>query len=191
MPASLTRYLRPTVLVSILVAAAVFIARIMLDEGGEIAGKTGATPVEAPQFFLDQAFTTRYRQDGNIDYQFNSDHIDYFRSADTAVGTANYFIFYTADNHSWHARSDVAHFINGNRDITLSGQVRIWEPDRHLELTTDTIRFDESKQTAETAEPVTVNSTFGETHAIGLKADFNREKLQLLSAVTGTYHVAH
>jgi LPS export ABC transporter protein LptC len=178
-------------MVTVLLLLAALIAtglHYMLNQPQETLATPTQTETETPQFFLEQAVTTRYHQDGSIDYQFNSEHLDYFKSTDNAIGHSNYFIFYNDDGLTWHARSDQAVFLNDNHNIQLTGNVRIWQPARHLELTTDEMTFDEPQQYAETSKPVTLNSTSGVTHSTGMKVDLNREKLQLLSAVTGTYH---
>ena len=143
---------------------------------------------ESPEFFLDQSLTTLYYEDGSIDYQFNSEHIDYFKGSDSALAKNVYFIFFSKDGHTWHARSDSATFFNDSKEIQLDGNVRVWQPARNLELTTHTLRFDENRNYADTLDPVTINSPAGVTHSIGMNADLKLEKLHLLSAVVGNYH---
>jgi len=144
---------------------------------------------ENPETFLDQSLTTLYREDGTVDYQFNSEHIDYFNSSNSALARTVYFIFFSKDGHTWHARSDTATFFNDSKKIQLNGNVRVWQPARNLELTTDVLLFDENREYAETADPVIINSPAGTTHSVGMNVDLKLEKLHLLSAVTGTYHV--
>jgi LPS export ABC transporter protein LptC len=189
MPGSTVKSYR---MVPVLLLLAVLVAtglHYTLNETQETPATPTPAKTETPQFFLEQAVTTRYHEDGSIDYQFNSEHLDYFKSTDNAIGHSNYFIFFKDDGLTWHARSDRAVFLNNNHNILLTGNVRIWQPLRHLELTTDEMTFDEPRQYAETSKPVTLNSTSGVTRSTGMKVDLNREKLQLLSAVTGTYHV--
>lgn len=144
---------------------------------------------ESPEFFLEQSLSTVYRDDGSIDYQFNSEYLEHFKKSDSIQGKMVYFIFFGQDGLTWHARADKVIFLNKNKKIVLSDNVRIWRPERNVELTTDKITFNEAREYAETASPVTIKSTAGLTHSIGLKVDLNRENLQLLSAVTGLYHV--
>jgi len=144
---------------------------------------------EQPEFFLDQSLTTRYLPDGSIDYQFNSEHLDYYKNANLAQSKMAYFIFFSSDGHNWHTRADNAIFSNDNKKIQLNGNVKIWQPTRNLELTTDELFVSEKKDYAETDKPVTIKSAAGITHSTGMTVDLNAEKLQLLSNVTGTYHV--
>jgi len=145
--------------------------------------------IENPESFLDQSLTTEYREDGSVDYQFNSEHLDYFKSTDSALGKTVYFIFFSKDGHTWHTRADQATFRNGNRQIQLNGNVRAWQPARNLELVTDELVFNETREYAETDKPVIIKSAIGTTNSIGMRIDLKDEKLWLLSAVTGTYHV--
>lgn len=143
---------------------------------------------EHPEFFLDQSLTTIYRDDGKIDYQFNGEHLEHFKKSDVMQGKMVYFIFYKQNELTWHARADNATFLNKNKKIILSNNVRIWQPARNLELTTAEITFNEARQYAETNKPVTIKSPAGITKSIGMKVDLDRENLQLLSSVTGLYH---
>jgi len=157
-----------------------------MEEGNSPAATEQA---ETPQFFVDQSLTTEYREDGSIDYQFNSEHFDYYKNSDHAEGRMVYFIFFNGSGQSWHSRADQATFFNDSKKIQLRGNVRIWQPTRNLELTTDEIAFNETREYAQTDKPVTIKSTVGVTHSTGMIIDLQQEKLQLLSAVTGSYHV--
>jgi lipopolysaccharide export system protein LptC len=143
---------------------------------------------ETPEFFLEQSLTTVYRQDGQIDYQFNGEYLEHFKKSDMMQGKMVYFIFFNKDELTWHARADNATFLNKNRKIILRDNVRIWQPARNLELTTSKITFTETREYAETDKPVTIKSPAGVTRSIGMKLDLERENLQLLSTVTGLYH---
>jgi lipopolysaccharide export system protein LptC len=144
---------------------------------------------ENPDFFLEQSLTTVYREDGKIDYQFNGEHLEHFKKSDTMQGKMVYFIFFDRDEHTWHARADKVVFLNKNKKIILSENVRIWQPARNLELTTDKITFNETREYAETDRPVTIKSPNDITRSIGMKLDLQHENLKLLSTVTGLYHV--
>lgn len=157
--------------------------------------RTGHTPVEtvseteSPDFFLDQSLTTIYRDNGQIDYQFNGEYLEHFKQADVVQIKMVYFIFFGSDGLTWHARADRATFLNKSKKITLNDNVRIWRPERNMELTTSSITFNEAREYADTDRPVTIKSQAGVTRSIGMKLDLNRENLQLLSKVTGLYHV--
>ena len=144
---------------------------------------------ENPDIFLDQSLTTIYRDNGEIDYQFNGEYLEHFKQADIVQIKMVYFIFFGRDGLTWHARADRATFVNKSKKITLNDNVRIWRPERNMELTTSSITFNEAREYADTDSAVTIKSPAGITHSVGMKLDLNRENLQLLSKVTGLYHV--
>lgn len=145
--------------------------------------------LESPDFFLEQSLTTIYRDNGQIDYQFNGEYLEHFTQSDVVQIKMVYFIFFGGDGLTWHARADRATFLNKSKKITLNDNVRIWRPERNLEMTTSSITLNEAREYAETGSAVTIKSPAGVTHSVGMKLDLNRENLQLLSRVTGLYHV--
>ena len=56
-----------------------------------------------------------------------------------------------------------------------------------LELTTSELRVVPAKQYAETDQAVTVVTDLGITRAIGMQADLQQRRLQLLAQVRGDY----
>src|SRR6185295_16674139 len=94
---------------------------------------------ESPDFFLEQSLTTIYRDNGQIDYQFNGEYLEHFRQSDVVQIKMVYFIFFGSDGLTWHARADRATFLNKSKKITLNDNVRIWRPERNLEMTTNAL----------------------------------------------------
>jgi LPS export ABC transporter protein LptC len=141
-----------------------------------------------PEFFLEQSLTTSFTSNGKVDYQMNSDYLEYFKHGDTANIKNAYFIFYNENGHTWHSRSDTATLFNTRDEIDLSGNVRIWQPDSQLEITTQGILLSNSRSVAETSEMINLKSPSGNLQSQGMKADLNEEKLQFISAVSSEYH---
>jgi len=143
---------------------------------------------DIPEFFLEQSLTTNYTLDGKIDYQMNTDYLEYFKHNDTANIKQAYFIFYNQNRLPWHSRSDQATLFNNNADIQLSGNIKIWQPDRQMEITTDSLLLSDSRSIAETSDIIYLKSPSGNLKSKGMKADFNAEKLQFFSDVSSEYH---
>lgn len=141
-----------------------------------------------PQFFLEQSLTTHYTEQGKIDYQMNSDYLEYFKHNDTANIKQAYFIFYNQNRLPWHSRSDQATLFNKSSDIQLSGNIKIWQPDRQIEITTDSLLLSDSRSIAETSDVIYLKSPTGNLKSKGMKADFNAERLQFFSDVSSEYH---
>lgn len=143
--------------------------------------------VEAPEFIMEQMVTTRYWPDGRIHSRLTSDHVEYYKQSDTATASHPYYILYNDDSYSWHARADFANILKNNEGANLKGNVRVWQPERHLELDTPALFIAPERKYAETDKLVQIRATIGNTEAVGMKLDMNDETLQLLSRVHGTY----
>lgn len=77
-----------------------------------------------------------------------------------------------------------------NNTITLQNNVQVWnEKGRYgwVTLTTDELTIDTDQQYAHTDKPVTMRSERGTTRAIGLNAELNNGRIELLSEVKATY----
>lgn len=177
--------IRPA-LILLLFLTLIFAALRFESERLERTAQKSSQP-NAAEFFLEQAITTHYTPQGKIDYQLNSDHLEYFKQTETANVTQAYFIFYNQAGQTWHSRSDTATLFNSSDDIALAGNIRIWQPDRHLEITTQSLNLSHSRSIAETLDPIQLKSPAGVTQSVGLKLDMNQEKLQLVSQVVGHY----
>lgn len=146
------------------------------------------TPKDIPEFFLEQSLTTSFTSDGKVDYQMNSDHLEYYKYGDNAHIKKAYFIFYNKDGRSWHSRSDVATVFNARDEIALSGNIRIWQPDNQLEITTQSLLLSNARSIAETPDIIHLKSPSGNIQSQGMKADLNAEKLQFFSNISSEYH---
>jgi len=177
--------IRPT-LILLLFLTLIFAALRFESERLERTAQKSSQP-NAAEFFLEQAITTHYTPQGKVDYQLNSDHLEYFKQTETANVTQAYFIFYNKDGQTWHSRSDTATLFSSSDDIVLAGNIRIWQPDRHLEITTQSLHLSNSRSIAETPDPIQLKSPAGVTQSVGMKLDMDQEKLQLSSQVFGHY----
>ena len=169
-----------------LIASIIALFRFESARREENARKT--VQKNAPEFFLEESLTTHYTADGKIEYQVNSGHLEYFRLDDRAEMKKAYFIFYNKDGLSWHSRSDYAMMHKKNDDILLRGNVRIWQPDRNLEITTDNLYMSDSRAIAETHDPIMMKSPYGYTKSMGMKIDLQNGMLQLQSGVNSYFN---
>jgi len=141
-----------------------------------------------PEFFLEQSLTTNYTLDGQVDYQLNSDYLEYFKHNNTSNIRQAYFIFYNKDRLPWHGRSDQAVIFNDNEDMQLTGNIRVWQPDRQMEITTQSLLLSDSQSIAETTDFIRMKSPSGNFQSKGMRLDINAEKLQFFSQVSGEYY---
>lgn len=175
-------------LLAVLVFVLLIVSILTFEKQRREKNQQNASVINVPEFFLEQSLTTSYTNAGNIDYQMNSDYLEYFKQDDTAKIKQAYFIFYNANRLPWHSRSDQATLFNNSEEIQLSGNIKIWQPDRQMEITTDSLLLSDSRSIAETSDVIYLKSPSGNLKSKGMKADFNADKLQFFSDVTSEYY---
>ena len=77
-----------------------------------------------------------------------------------------------------------------NSAITLQDNVQVWNEQGQygwVTLTTDDLTIDTDQQSAHTDKPVTMRSERGTTRAVGLNAELDSGRIELLSEVKATY----
>lgn len=144
---------------------------------------------EAAEFFLDQAVTTRYNKNGDVHYQITGEHLEYFKLKDVVEIRRPYFILHSKDGHTWHTRADTATVLPDDAGVRLEGSVRGWQPERHIELTTESLLLIPAREYAETSRVVTIKSVSGVTRGTGMTVDLLAETMQLHADVRGSYLV--
>lgn len=166
---------------------ALMIVQVERNRRKESASRTAEQ--ESAEFFLDQAVTIRYNKNGSAHYQITGEHLEYFKLKDTVEIRRPYFILHSKDGHTWHTRADTATILPDDIGIRLEGSVRGWQPERNIELTTDSLLLVPAREYAETPGTVNIKSVSGTTQGTGMTVDLQAETMQLHARVRGNYLV--
>lgn len=166
-------------------AAAVSIIQI---ERKRLEKQSAVQPgIEAAEFYLDQAVTTHYNDDGSVHYQVTGEHLEFFRQKDTTVIQRPYFILHSKDGHTWHTRADTAIVLPDKNGVQLDGGVRAWQPERNVELTTASMLLVPAREYAETDKAITIKSVSGTTKGLGMSVDLMAETMKINANVSSSY----
>jgi len=94
----------------------------------------------------------------------------------------------------WHIRSERGHISGGGETLHLLGRAdiqRLAGPDTHpLRILTSDLLVKPEEETAETDNMATITSEGLRVEAVGLRADFGQDQLELRSRVRGRFDAA-
>lgn len=134
---------------------------------------------------------TTMNAEGRPGYQLQAQSLRHYADDDTTDVNLPQMTMYSQGAPPWFARAEQAHATAGGETVLLRDQVRVRrltnvKGDR-LEIQTSLLRVVPAKDYADTAEPVTIVSDLGVTHAVGMRADLKQKQIDLLSQVRGVY----
>ncbi|MCL6415230.1 LPS export ABC transporter periplasmic protein LptC [Aestuariirhabdus sp. Z084] len=141
-------------------------------------------------FYLDNAQVTRFNELGKPDHRLKAERVNHFPHNDTTmIREPRVILIRDMGERLISARS--GKLLPGNEDLELWDDVSMTMLSREgLEtgrLDTDFITLYSEQQLAETNRPVVITSPEGITHAVGMKAHLNQDRVQLQSNVRGIY----
>lgn len=87
----------------------------------------------------------------------------------------------------WTISAELGTISDDGERLDLKRQVVVQSDDRDTVLTTPELTFFPDRKLAQTDSPVTLQTPYGMTHAIGLRAEMNDNRVELLQQVRGQY----
>lgn len=146
-----------------------------------------------PIAYMNGTKTKKYAADGQLEYLFEAERVNYFefdQAENNYAITLNPVITFYSDNKPpWHIRSEHGRSDDKGDTITFTGNVVVWQIDAQqarTELTTEKLVVMPGREYAQTDKAVRLVGPDGITTAVGMKAFFKEDRLQLLSQVQST-----
>lgn len=149
--------------------------------------------------FLTEVQIVQFDKKGSINYQFNADKMHHFQIHPKNPGPqdytdiiAPYIVLHRGSETAappWYVQADKGQSTENSEIISLEDNVRAWQKGETTapELTTSKLVLKPETQYAETDKPVMINAPDSKTQAIGMRADLNRDRIELLSNVRGVH----
>lgn len=136
---------------------------------------------------------TAMDENGHVETQLHAPYMAHFPVDGHSELTKPTLDVYNAKGNPWHASAEHA-WVSGAEDvILLFGKVHLWREDgsgnREWDLFTAEMRVLPKQEYAETKNPVTIVGKNTVTRSVGLKADLNRDHLELSSRVRSRHEV--
>ncbi|MDO3388349.1 LPS export ABC transporter periplasmic protein LptC [Gilvimarinus sp. SDUM040013] len=149
--------------------------------------------VAFPDAYMVHMQDRTFNREGRLAHTLQASDVTYFRSGDTMQGyieQPKLAFFGENDSPPWHLVATQGTASSDQQSLLLTGNVNAFhEHQRYgrIDVTTDNLYINTETQIATTDKPVTMQSARGTTSAIGLAADLESGRVELLSEVKGTY----
>ena len=161
----------------------VFVQQRQLGSSQEV-DTTSTTELEADYYF-ETTLSKHYDEQGRFDYQFSASRIEHFEEGDYTLVEAPRVSFYQEDGTPWLITARNGRSDTGNEKVELWDDVRVnrnstLDP---LQMDTQTLMLKMPSKTATTDDPVAISYPKGRVDAVGMRAFFDANKLELLSQV--------
>lgn len=161
------------------------------SETGAPTVPTFAAPSDhRTDFYLRNATSSQYDKLGRLDSILYSDSVDHYPGRNLAKLSNPVIKLYNNGLHTWTISSRSGTVRNGGSQVDFSQRVVIVSSDQQTTLKTPFLTAYPSRKFTETNQPVTVLSANGFTRAIGMTANFENKRINLLNQVRGKYNAA-
>lgn len=150
----------------------------------------------APQFpevYLIEMTDRSFDASGRLSHTLQAREVTYFTTGDSTEGYIEQpeLTFFNEENRApWHLTATQGIADITRKTLLLTGSVRAYNNHPRygrIDVITDDLLVNTDAQIATTDKPVTMQSARGTTSAVGLSADLESGRVELLSEVKGTY----
>ena len=178
----------------IIIALSVVIVVAFLWHASE-TGVPRAPTLTAPSskhsdFYLRTATSFRYNALGQLDSTLYSDTVDHYPGRNLAELSNPIVKFYKDGLHTWTITSLSGIVHDGGDQVDFSQSVVVNNSHRKATLKTPSLTAYPGRKFVETDSPVTLLNANGVTQAVGMTANLENKKINLLNQVRGQYNAA-
>ncbi|WP_372863462.1 LPS export ABC transporter periplasmic protein LptC [Spongiibacter sp.] len=129
----------------------------------------------------------KYRDDGAIAYRWRADSADRMISSGDVHLSKPYYIGNIGEQRPWTAQAINGTLSQNGQQLTLRQQVLVEDLIHEAEIRTEQLSIDLERSIVSTDQPLNLQLPNGQTRSVGMKADLQQEKVELLSQVKGRY----
>ncbi len=157
------------------------------------ARRAKALKTHEPDYFMENFVRTQMDTDGQVKHRLRARLMLHYPDDDSTELVQPLLEVYNADQPPWHVKSERG-WVSANHDLVLlQGEVQIWREtaagEREFEVLTRDVRVLPGDNYAETAQPAVIRAPHTEYHAVGMRAWFNEDRMELLKQVRGRHEV--
>ncbi|MGK0500363.1 MAG: lipopolysaccharide export system protein LptC [Oceanicoccus sp.] len=138
-------------------------------------------------FYLINSHTTTYNQQGQKDFSLRSKQMRHQPADGSIKITAPQLAVFDNGMRSWNITAQTGVIYNNGKKIDLRQRVVINSADDETTLKTPQLFIFPNQKQAHTKKPVTLANANGFSRAIGMKANLNTKKIDLLEQVRSQY----
>ena len=180
-------------LLGILAFVALIVGAFVLS-GGQRESAAQVTVEEAmpdPGYSARKAHMVQTAADGHPLYTLDAAQVQQQPGQETVTLQEVHFAFRDDSGNEWTARANEGELSQNTGMVKLSGAVHVNGilpgADEPADMSTEHLAFDTKAQLLTTADPVTLVMSGRKLDATGMKANLKESRVQLESAIHGTY----
>ncbi len=144
-----------------------------------------------PDYYMENFESTSLDEMGRPAYQLDAENMLHFPDDDSATLEKPHLIVFRGEEEFWDIRAESGLVLNKGESVILQGEVIILRVrpghGEALQVYTSDLTVRPDEKYVETDAEVTIKDGQGVTRAVGMWADLNRRRVELLSNVRGTY----
>ncbi len=185
----MTRLLIVLALVGAVAGSAWLLGQIDEGEGPRVARQS-----HDPDYYLEDFTQAAMGHDGAPLRRLAAASLVHYPDDDSSELVRPRLELYNEGPRPWHVVAERGWVSAGNEVLLLYGEVEIWRDDadggRELELRTRDLRILPEEQYAESDHPTVIRTRNTVINATGLRADFGKRRLELVTRVRSRHDVA-
>ena len=146
-----------------------------------------------PDYYIEDMVRTTTGTSGEVKNILRAELVEHFPDDDSTELASPHLEIYNGQIEPWHVVAERGWVSSGNDVVLLHGEVEIWrngdQGRRVYQLNTSELRVLPKEQYAETDDPATLIAPSTVTHAVGMRANFAHDRLELLQQVKSVHEV--
>lgn len=163
----------------------------MLRSADPVSVSEGKKTRHEPDYYMEQFELTSLNELGEPAYRLDADNMLHYPDDDSATLERPHLVVFRGEKEFWDIRAESGLVTNSGESVLLQGEVIILrinsDHPQALEVHTSDLMVRPQEKFAETAAAVTIKDQRGVTRAVGMWADLNQRRVELLSNVRGDY----
>jgi len=145
-----------------------------------------------PDYFLKNFTSTTMNKSGKIAYKIQADLLEHYPDTDSMELQQSFFTFYENNTKAWTVKANKALILQKNEQIQLSGNVILNQMASRknielIRLTAPQLTIDTKKNILHTKSNVKLIKGHSTIHAIGMRANMNKKRIEFLSNTRSQY----
>lgn len=178
---------RLTLLAALGIGAALLAYQTLLDtDSSSDLLLTRSAPSDRIDLYIDQPRGAKFNAQGRLIETFEGTRLNHFQTSNHAEISAPRFHIYTKRGTLWDGTARTANLI-GDNEIHLRNDVIIVDAAGSTRLTTEQLNYFSQQQKVDSNVAVLLKRTGDTTKAVGMRADLNTNRIELLSHVEGLH----
>jgi lipopolysaccharide export system protein LptC len=159
---------------------------LLLDADNDVYDET-KEDFRAPDYSFEEMNRRTGSKLGGLKNVLDADLVEHFPKDDSMELVRPYLKIYNDSDEPWHIKSETGWVSSGNEVILLHGEVEIWKNgknrERILQALTTELRILPNQEYAETDNTAIIIGPSSVTHALGFRANFSLNHLELIERV--------